>query len=91
VPAREEVTQADFVTALTDVIRQPTYASKFVVDGLNALPENLDIDQFLDHALKMGGLDAQLARNPFYIIQSTSVTAREPALVYVRTALDSSE
>jgi hypothetical protein len=50
VPAREEATQADFVTALTDVIRQPAYPSKFVVDGLDALPENLDIDQFLDSA-----------------------------------------
>jgi hypothetical protein len=66
--AREDATQADLVAALTDVITQSASAGGFVVDGLDGLPEHSDIDQFLHHALKMRGLDAELPQNPFYII-----------------------
>jgi hypothetical protein len=68
--AREDATQADLVAALTDVITQ----SGFVVDGLDGLPDHSDIDQFLHHALKMRGLDAELPRNPLYIVQYTFLT-----------------
>jgi hypothetical protein len=77
--AREDATQADFVAALTDVITQTAYIGGFVVDGLDALPEHSDIDQFLCHALTMCRLDAELARNPVYIVQHPFLTARAGA------------
>jgi hypothetical protein len=51
--AREDATQTDFVTALTNIITQSASGGGFVVDGLDALPEHSGIDQFLHHALKM--------------------------------------
>jgi hypothetical protein len=50
--AREDATQTDFVTALTNIITQSA-SGGFVVDGLDALPEHSGIDQVLHHALKM--------------------------------------
>jgi hypothetical protein len=64
------------MVALTDVMTQPAYGDGFVVDGLDALPEHSDINQFFPHALKTRGINAELARNPFYIVQDTFLTAR---------------
>ena len=78
-----EATQADYVSTFSEVISSPQCSDGFVIDGLDALSEHVESDQFYLHCMKTKGIWDEVAKNPFTNNQHQFLTAYEQALAYV--------
>ena len=83
---KEDSTPDDFIEALSNVINVGDCAEGFVIDGLDALPEPSETDQFISHSLKAKNMD--IIKNPFLVVPHTNLTSNEAALNYILAALD---
>lgn len=83
-----DAVQDDFVSAFNEYISQPQYSEGFIIDGLDCLPEPSETEQFIQHCLKQKNIEAELAKEPFTVLQHQHLTAAELALSYILAGLD---
>lgn len=84
-----ESSDEEIISLIQDTINDQQYLRGFVVDGLDAFPENnQENEQFIMHFLKQKNTLDELAKNPYTILNDPIITTTEKLVNLLISALD---